>query len=270
PAASSRRVADRERLRRDALQSLIDKKLVSQKVREAGIKISDEEIKQAVDEVRRQNGGMTQEALVSALAAQGMSFDTYRAQIREQLERVRLVGQEVRAKVQVTAEEVARYYQANPKEFGTEEKVRARHIFFRAPRTSEAESRAAARAKAEETVAELRKGVDFATLAAARSDDPSGKEGGSLGLVAPGDMLPEVQQALAELKPGEVSGVVETAAGFHVVRLDERVPAQMKRLEEVRDAIEEKLYRGRMDERFQQWLDDLKKGAVIEVMNRQQ
>ncbi|WP_298439941.1 SurA N-terminal domain-containing protein, partial [Geobacter sp.] len=120
----------RARLDETALNRLIDHKLVEQKVRELDIRVSEEEVRQAIEDVKRQNN-LSQEALVAALANQGLSFDQYKAQIREQLERLRLVSQEVRAKIQVGEREMREYYEANKSKFGAEESYRARNIFFR-------------------------------------------------------------------------------------------------------------------------------------------
>jgi len=117
-------------LRSAALNRLVDKKLIDQKVRELDIKVMDEEVKLAIDDVKKQNN-MTQEALVQALAGQGLTFEQYRTQLKEQLERLRLMSQEVRSKIQVGEQEIREYYEANRAKYGAVEQFRARHIFFK-------------------------------------------------------------------------------------------------------------------------------------------
>src|SRR6266545_3398791 len=126
-------------LRPAALNQLIDKKLAEQKIKELDIRISDEEVRQAIEEVKKQNN-LTEETLVAALLAQGMTFDQYKAQLRQQLERLRLMGQEVRSKVQVGDKDVREYYQANRKQFG-EEIHEARHIYFKVDDTTRSAER---------------------------------------------------------------------------------------------------------------------------------
>src|SRR6185369_16641047 len=101
--------AARSQIRSTVLDRLVDKKLVEQKIKELNIKVSEEEIRQAIEDVKKQNN-MTQEALVSALANQGLSFDQYRVQLQEQLEKLKLVSMEVRSKIQVGESEMNDYY----------------------------------------------------------------------------------------------------------------------------------------------------------------
>ena len=93
--------ATRSKLRHTALEHLIDKKILDQKVKELNIKVGDEEIKQAIDDVKKQNNMASQEVFVSALAGQGLTFEQYRSQLREQIEKLKLVSMEVRSKIQI-------------------------------------------------------------------------------------------------------------------------------------------------------------------------
>ena len=120
--------AARSQIRRTVLDRLVEKKLIEQKVKELNIKVSEEEIRQAIEDVKKQNN-MTQEALVSALATQGLSFDLYRSQLVEQLEKLKLVSMEVRSKIQVGESEMREYYEANRNKYTEDETFRARHIF---------------------------------------------------------------------------------------------------------------------------------------------
>ena len=122
--------AARNLARRTALDRLIEKKLTEQKIKELGIKVSEEEIRQAIDDVRKQNNITSQDALVAALAGQGLTFDQYRAQLQEQIEKLRLVSMEVRAKVHVSETEMRDYYATNLAKYTEDESYHARHIFF--------------------------------------------------------------------------------------------------------------------------------------------
>jgi peptidyl-prolyl cis-trans isomerase SurA len=254
----------RKQVLKDAIGRLVDKKLVEQKIRELNIRIPDEEIRQAIDDVKKQNK-LSQEALVSALAAQGLTFDGYKSQLREQLERLRLVSQEVRAKVVVSDQEMQDYYEQNASTWREEESYRARHIFFRLPKTASQQESDEIFARATAVRKEALAGADFAKLAERESQDPSAKDGGSLGLFRKSDMIPELQQALEKLRPSEVSEPVRTPVGVHIVKLEERVPAKQKTFDEVRGEIEEKLYRKKSEDRFNQWVTDLKKEATIDI-----
>ncbi|TLN01844.1 peptidylprolyl isomerase, partial [bacterium] len=137
---SAKKTAGDGQLREAALNSLINKKLITQKIKELDIKISDDEIKQAIEDVKKQNN-ISQETLVAALNSQGISYEQYKAQLREQLERLRLISQEVRSKIQITEKEVREYYSANPEKYGEDESFRARLITLKIPANSSPEQR---------------------------------------------------------------------------------------------------------------------------------
>lgn len=258
--------SERDKLRTAALNRLIDKQLTDQKIKELNIRVSEEEVRQAIEDVKKQNR-LSQEALVSALATQGLSFDQYKSQLKEQLERLRLMSQEVKSKIQVGDRELREYYDANLSLYGESELFRARHIFFRVDKNATPADIRRISAKAAEVLEKARQGANFADLARTYSDDPSAaKDGGDLGAFKRGDMLPEIEQTVVKLKPGEVSGLISTPAGFHIIKLEERTAGKAKPFEEVKGEIEELLYRKKSEERFNQWLADLRKGAAIEII----
>jgi len=256
--------ATRAQIRTAALNKLIDKKLIEQKIRELNIKVGEEEVRQAIEDVKKQNN-LSQENLVAALAGQGLTFDAYRAQLKEQLERLRLVSQEVRAKIQVSEKEMLDYYAANPARFGAEELFRARHIFIKIPKKASAKDIERIRVKAEGVLKEAGGGADFAELAKKYSEDPSAKEGGELGTFRRGEMLPELDAAVMKLQTGEVSDLIVTAGGFDIIKLEQRSTGSVKPFVSVKAEIEEILYKKKSEERFNQWLDELRKGAAIET-----
>ena len=255
----------RGELRASALNRLIDLKLTEQKIRELDIKVTEEEVRQSIEDVKKQNN-LSQEALVAALAGQGLSFDQYKAQLKNQLERLRLMSQEVRAKIQVGEKELQEYYAANPARFGAEEQFRARHIFFRIGTDAPAEDIKKVMMTASNVLFEARSGKDFAELARNNSDDPGAKtDGGDLGMFKKGEMLPEIEATVTKMKPGEISELVVTKAGIHIIKLEESSVGKPKPFEEVKTEIEDALYRKKSEERFNQWLADLRKGASIEI-----
>jgi len=258
-------VVDKGSLRSTALNRLIDKKLIEQKIRELDIKISEEELRQSIEDVKKQNK-LSQEALVAALRGQGLSFDQYKAQLKEQLERLRLMSQEVRAKIQVGEREMREYYEANRARFGEEEFARARHIFFKLGKNASEKDVARVMATAATVFQEAKSGKDFAELAKKYSDDPAAaKDGGDLGTFKKGDMIPEIESAVSTMKPGEISELVTTPAGIHIIKLEERSKGKAKPFEEVKAELEELLYKKKSEERFNQWVTDLRKGAAIEI-----
>lgn len=257
--------SEKSSLRSAALNRLVDKKLIDQKIRELDIRVSEEEVRLAIEDVKKQNN-ISQEALEQALAGQGMSFEQYKRQLKEQLERIRLMSQEVRSKVQVGEREIREFYESNRARYGAEEEFRARHIFFKVEKKGGAEELAKAEKVAAEVLKEARAGKDFAELARQYSTDPAAaRDGGDLGTFKRDDMVPEIGNTVAALKPGEVSDLVLSPAGLHIIKLEERKPAKGRPFEEVKDEIEEQLYKKKADERFAQWVKDLRTSAAIEI-----
>lgn len=257
--------SEKTALRSAAVNRLVDKKLIEQKIRELDIKVSDEDIKGAIEDVKKQNG-MTQQQLEQALAAQGMTFAQYRVQLKEQLERMRLMSQEVRSKVQVGEREMREYYEANRSNYGNADVYRARHIFFRVDKKGGPDELAKAKEQAEKVLELAKSGKDFAQLAKEYSQDPAAaKDGGDLGSFKKSDMLPEIGDTVAALKPGEVSPIVASPAGLHIIKLEDKTQGTGKTFEEVKDSIEEQLYKKKSDERFAQWVKDLRSAAAIDI-----
>ncbi len=258
--------AARSQIRRTALDRLIEKKLTEQKIKELGIKVSDEEIRQAIDDVRKQNNISSQEALVKALAGQGLSFDQYRAQLQEQIEKLKLVSIEVRSKVHVSETEMRDYYTANLVKYTEDESYNARHIFFKTGEKASSDEIQRSKTTALAVLADAKGGKDFAELAKKFSEDPAArKDGGNLGNFKKGDMQPELEKTILSLKPGEVSELVSTPIGFHIIKLEARIAGTTKPFESVKAEIEEVLYRKKSEERFSQWVKELRSRASIEI-----
>ncbi|GFO62459.1 peptidylprolyl isomerase [Geomonas paludis] len=257
---------ERTGTRSAALNRLVDRKLVEQKIRELDIKVSDEDVRLAIEDVKKQNN-LSQEALEQALASQGLTVPQYKVQLKEQLERMRLMSQEVRSKIQVGEREMREYYEAHRADYGGgSETFHARHIFFKLDPKASAEEAAKTRKQAEEVLAKARGGEDFVELAKKYSQDPAAaKDGGDLGTFKRSDMLAEIGNTVAAMKPGEVSSVVASPAGLHIIKLEQKSQEKGRPFEEVKESIEEQLYRKKSEERFNQWVKDLRSAANIDV-----
>lgn len=253
------------KLKKDVLDSMVDRKLVNQKIKELNIVISEEEIRQSIEDIKRQNK-MSQEALVSALIGQGMNFEQYKLQMKEQLERLRLMSQEVKSKIQVSEREIKEYYEANGATYSEDPTYRARHIFLKVDKKASNEEIKKVMAKAADVTLEARSESDFADLAKKYSDDPGAKnDGGDLGTFKKGEMLPEIESVVISMKPGEISELVTTAAGFHIIKLEERNEGKLKSFESVKASIDDLLYKKKSEERFKQWAEELRKGAAVDI-----
>lgn len=274
-ALSSLRDAERQgtpddsvrlKLHQAALDRLVEKRLIDQKIRELNIRVGDDEVRQAIDDIKRQNNIPNQEALVAALAGQGLTLEQYRAQLKEQLEKLRLVSMEVRSKIQVGESEIRSYYDSHPELYQEEDTFRARHIFFKSTDKTPPDEIKRTMKTALSVLADAKSGRDFAELARTYSEDPAArKDGGDLGTFKKGEMLPELEQTIRAMKPGDVSDLISTPLGLHIVKLEEHAANRRKPFDRVKAEIEEMLYRKKSEDRFAQWARDLRSKASIEL-----
>lgn len=220
--------AQRAQAARQILESKVQDLVLLEAARAAGVSVSSEELARVVDQEvasARERFG-SESALVNALAASGMTMEQYRRMITEQL-RSLLTIRDYRssraarlARPEVSEAEIERVFEERRSSLGRQpESVTYRQVLVQV-RPSE-EAKAAARAKAEDILAQLRAGGDFETLARRFSEDPGSREqGGSLGWFRRGRMVPAFEQAVYSLRPGQTSGIVETDFGFHIIRLE--------------------------------------------------
>jgi peptidyl-prolyl cis-trans isomerase SurA len=248
------------------LDALITEKLVSKEVSDKGVVVRDEDIDRVIAGIKERNK-MNDEDFKQALQQQGMTMESYRAQLREDVQRQQLITREIRGKVNVTPEEVQRYYNAHLSEYSTPGKMQVAHIVFRLPPDASPEQVAEATAKAEEVRARLQKGADFADLAKQINQDATASNGGDLGWFKKGELLEPLEKSAEALKVGEVSDPVRTTVGVHLVKLEAREEASHRDLDELADQIKQQLYNAALEERFQKWLtDDLRKRHHVEIL----
>ena len=243
---------------KDILEVLIMNKLIGKEVESQGIKAREPDIDNYVERIKNQ-GNLTDEALKEALAKQGMTMEAYRKQIGNEIERTMLISREIGSKVNVTSQDVERYYKehgGNDASTTPDEQVRVRHIFLPlSPSASSEEEKTVL-----EQMQDIRKravgGEDFAALANAHSRGPGADQGGDLGFFKKGQMTKEIDQVAFSLKVGEISQPFRTAAGVHLIKVEEHVTAGQKPTgldPETAEEIKRKLYSEALRERYERW-----------------
>ena len=168
----------------------------------------------------------------------------------------RLLDDEVDKKVTVTEEEIKAYYGANQEKFKTPEVLRASHILVETKQ------------EAEDVRAELAKGANFEELARKRSIDPTAKTGGDIGYFTEGQLVPEIEDITLTMQVGDVSEVVKTDFGYHVLKLTERRESRIKDLEQSHDAIAQAIERIKKQNLFNEFVEDLKEKSKIIINNK--
>ncbi len=233
-----------------ALTKMIERRLQLQEAKAKSVDVSDQEVKQAIQQMKQQGEKVDEKDPVSF------------SNVRDQLTLLKVVDREVRNGVMVGDAEMKRYYKEHLTRFALPEEYTLSQILIQ-PRSTD--TAAEALEKARIVMAELKRGEKFEDAALRYSDGPNASRGGRLGLVRQGELLPAIERAIAPLVPGGISEIVETSDGFHIVRVDERTPKQFRPFEEVKFEIQSLVFQQKSEDVFQAWLVDLKNKAYIEI-----
>ncbi|MEO6029267.1 MAG: peptidylprolyl isomerase [Candidatus Binatia bacterium] len=247
------------------LDELVLEKIIAKQVEVLNLKASDQQIDGYIQSIRSRNN-LSEEQLMQALQQQGMSWDQYRVQVRADIERANLINREIRTKVNVSPEEVERYYQAHLEEYGATPKLHARLISLLVPDNASEAEKAEIRTKAEEVQKLAADGGNFAKLAKEHSQGPAPEDGGDIGEVDPREMQPEFAQAVKSLQAGQVSPLITNAQGFHILKVEKSIGDTHKPLADVSEEIKEKLYKEAMESRYDRWMNqDLRSRHHVET-----
>ena len=284
-------------IKKRILDQMIDDRLLVQEAKTKGLKVSQLEVDDGVKKVRsrftKPDGSLDDDQFNKEMQKEGMTYDEFRKHIQDQLLTIKLIDQEVKAKVPPPSEsdikdlydtldallhdkpipaghtpseidEMKSLAKAVDHRFG--ERVRARHILVRvSPDASKAEKDAAL-AKIKDAQAALKKGDDFAAVAKKYSDDPGSKDrGGDLGYFGRGDMVPAFDQAVASLGVGQTSDIVTTEFGYHIIQVEEKKASSPMSLDEIKDDLREYLYQQRGAKRFDTYVKDLRTKADVKI-----
>jgi peptidyl-prolyl cis-trans isomerase D len=168
----------------------------------------------------------------------GQSKEALKEPLKAQVEYLAYPFSHFSPKAQASDEEVEKYYQIHrDTKFRQPQALRLRHIFFRVPEGTPSQERETVRSRAEDVLRRARSGADFAGLAKEYSQDPSAAQGGDIGFFAAGQMLPPLDKAAFALKKGEISNVVETSLGYHILKVEDVKEEKIKSLKEAREEI---------------------------------
>jgi peptidyl-prolyl cis-trans isomerase SurA len=253
-----------QRAEREFLEQLILRRLQLQYASQVGISASDSDINAALRDVLTRNN-LTQEKLTDLLTQEGLTLQDYKDRLREQIILARLMNQAVRSRVSVDASEVDAYLKAHQDEFNQPAQARVRHIFFRIEPGAPSSQLDGVRERASRVLQESRNGGDFTSLAQRYSEDATAANGGDLGFIRRGQALPEFEEVIFAMQAGDISEVIRTSNGLHIVKVEAFSKGSEQSLPEIKAEIERRLLQGKMEQRFQDWTNELKDRAFIEI-----
>jgi peptidyl-prolyl cis-trans isomerase C len=254
----------RDELLRGALDQLVTLTVLSQESKTRNVTVTDAEVESSISELRKDFRGNDQQ-FQAALAARGMSSEQMRSDAATQLRIKKMVQAETATMPGPSEAEAHEFYDKNPDRFKPEQ-VRASHILIGVPQNADEATVNKLRARAESVLKQAKAGTDFATLARKNSDDSSKQQGGDLGFFPHGKLPAEFEQVAFSLQPGQMSEVVTTQFGFHIIKVADRRVDPIVPFEQVSAQIRESLYNERKEEKAQAFIESVKKKAKIEVL----
>lgn len=249
----------------------VDEMLIVQRGKELGYKLSDEQFKSVVDNIRKENKIETDEQFQAALKSESMTMADLRRNLERQMIVQRVQQNEVMAKIGVTEDEAKKYYDEHLSEFTTAPTVTLREILVAVPTDSRGINVGADDA-AKEKVEDIRKrvtagGEPFDKLASTISDSPSKANAGLIGPLSVNDISPDLRRMIEKMKPGDVSEPVRNARGYQIFKLESMTATQTLPLAQAREQISERVFTDKRKAEFQKYMQKLRAQAIIEWKN---
>ncbi len=250
--------------RRKILDQIIEEKLIDQEVRKIGFKATPKEVEATIEVIKKSNNA-TQEDLEKALARDGITFETFKKEIEKRILRMRFISVMIKVDSNVGDKELLEFYKKNLERYRTNEVYRPGHILFLVPKEATPEEVSRIRKKCEGVLDKIKKGEDFGEMALLYSEDPSSKDRGDLGYFKKGELLPAFEREALSLRVGEVSGIVRTEHGFHIIKLLDRKGGAPPSFEEIKDKVKADYMEREMEKALKQYLTKLKEKSIIEI-----
>jgi peptidyl-prolyl cis-trans isomerase C len=204
-----------------------------------------------------------EETFKSEIGKQGLTLEEVRKNVSTQLALREMLKTEIEDKIKISDEDINKFYTANPDYFKTGESVKASHILIKSEEGDDEAKVAEAKKKIEEILAKVKGGADFAKTAEENSEGPSAPNGGDLGFFSSGQMVKPFEDAAFRLKKGDVSDIVKTRFGFHIIKVIDKKEAGMTPLKDVRDKIEQYLLKMAGNEMLNEYLTKLRGSSTI-------
>lgn len=250
--------------RRQTMDLMIEQELVWQAAEKAGITAEPAAVDAALAEM--QSAFSTREELTRRLEAEGFTEETYRAHLAHAIAASLYLDRVRDGVAAVSDAELEAFYRENEHRLTLPEQVRVRHILLTWKPMGKPDDRAALREQMGDILRQAREGSDFAALARTYSEDSTSADGGDVGFFGRGEMAAAFEEAAFALEVGEVSEIVETPFGVHILKSEERRKAELLPLDEIREDLRDFLRDERSDEAVRQETTGLRQAAAIEIL----
>jgi len=267
PGNATKLIASREK---DVLRDLIDQQLLLDKGKELGI-TADTELVKKLDDMRKDMKLDTMEDLEKAAEGQGVSFEDFKQNMRNQLITQAVIAKEVSNRIIIGKEEERAYYDKHKEEMAQPEAVKLSEILVSTEKKNardtgdEAQRLQAAEAKAQDLLAQIRKGAGFEEVAKKNSDGPNAEQGGDLGYFKRGTLAKELEDKTFSMKPGDVTDVIRTKQGFVIIKVTEHHQAGIPALNEIEGHVQDVVYMQKLQPALRDYLQKLREDASIYI-----
>ncbi len=255
----------KEQIFAQAQENLINKIVLYDAVKEQRIEVAEEELAARFNDYRAQFP--SQEVFEEQIRRMGFTEQELKEEMAMNIQIQKLLESNTKAVSLPSTDDCRAFYDANVEAFSSGEEVHASHILLRLDQTADEAAKSAAQASLTDLRKQIVAGADFAELATAHSDCPSKAQGGDLGWFERGRMVEPFDEAAFGLKPGEISPVIETQFGYHIIKCAERKAAETKAFEEVLNDIQNGLQEERRNEQYSNYIEELRGKADVKMEN---
>ncbi len=250
-------------MKENLLETMIRNKLLLQEANEKGFDVT-EQVNLYIENLKKENNIETDAELRQELRKQGMDFESWREQLRENFMKQALIFSEVDRFIVTDDSEIVSYYKLHPKEFTEPAEFRLRVIYL----SSEGKSEEELQTKKEEISRRISEGEEMADLAAQYSEGPERESQGDLGTFKKGELAKTLEEAVEKLNPGEIHPWLEARNGWYLLKLEEKKESRLKPFEEVKEEIEQKIFSERKRDKTEEYIKRLLESNYIKILSR--
>lgn len=250
-------------LRQELLSRMIEESLVQQRIAALNLTVSEEEIETALMDVQKKNK-LSRDDLEDAVQSQGLDFDDYRDNLRQQILRYKLIGEEVRSQIDVPERELVEYYRAHLDDYRLPPEVELSAISFPVSEKASEQERTQIRKMANEALTRLQQGEALEEVSDSYNQT-YGATGGSMGNFVYEELTPEYVEAINEVEDGTFTAPVEMGTAIHLLRVDDRLSEGLRQFDVVKFDIHQRILDQKTDARIKEWTKALKNKAFIDI-----
>lgn len=252
---------DLKKSRAAKIDYLISEKLIDSEVKRLNLSVTSDRVEQEIREVAKRNG-MSRGDMVQALQSQGVVLSDYQSFMKARIERQSLLEQEITSKIRVSEEDIMAYYlMKSGHAAGAGAEFTVAHILFSAKKGGFER----AKERATGVMSKVNSGQSFESLAEQHSEDPSFTTGGVLGTFRTGEASPEIESAVVNLNPGQISGLVKTKTGYHIFKLLSRKVTTDPRFDREKEGLRAELMEREFKKQFRVWLEQKREESFVRM-----